>query len=514
MELVIVGLLALVVGLLLGILGNGRVATDRAWRQKSEFDTERARLEAELQSARDRLLELDGAVAAKITAEAAIADLRATAARDVAALQSKADAQTSEIDRLRGELKSIDLKLGLSRDETTSLRETLAGRDAQEKAQHAAAEEKLNFLMKAKEELSDQFKALATNILEERAQKFGEDSAKAIGTLLDPVKTKLGEFQTKVEGFQQQHETTAAALGNELKHLGEVSRGMTEEASRLTRALTTQSQVRGAWGEQVLRRVLEVAGLREGMDFVVQEVHRREDGTLPRPDVVVNLPGERRIVVDAKLSLIDYVACTAANDETDRAAALRRHVAAVRQHIRDLSDKDYTKLLGTGTLDFVIAFVPIEQAYLAAVEADNDLYDEAWKRHVMFACPSTLLYALRMVSYLWTQEAQAKNVEEIVKRGSELYDKFAGFTADLMAIGVALKKAGDAYDGALNKLSTGQGNAVRQVEMLRELGVKPSKRIAQPLLDRTGSAKIEALELSEAPSDTGADVLDLDRTSK
>lgn len=504
MELVIVGLVALLVGLVVGILGYGKVAVDRAWRQKSEFDIERARSEAERQSTRERLLELDGAVAAKTVTETALADLRATAARDVAALQSKVDAQVGEIDRLRNELRDVGSKLEGSRAESGTLRESLAESASRSAAELQAAADKLDFLTKAKEELGNQFKALATGILDERTQKFGEDSAKAIGALLDPVKTKLGEFQTKVEGFQQLHETTAAVLGNELKHLGEVSRSMTEEASRLTRALTTQSQVRGAWGEQVLRRLLEVAGLREGVDFVVQEVHRREDGTLPRPDVVVNLPGGRRIVVDAKLSLVDYVACTAASDETDHVAALKRHVAAARQHIRELSDKDYSKLLGADTLDFVIMFVPIEQAYLAAVEADNDLYDEAWKRHVMFACPSTLLYALRMVSYLWTQEAQAKNVDEIVKRGAELYDKFAGFTVDLMAVGAALKKAGDAYDGALNKLSTGHGNAVRQVEMLRELGVKPSKRIAQPLLDRAGSVKIEALELLQNPSATTA----------
>lgn len=504
MEPVIVGLVALLAGLVVGILGHGKVATDRAWRQKSEFDIERARFAAELQSARERLLELDGAVASKTAAETAIADLRATSARDVAALQSKADAQAGEIDRLRSDMRDVSSKLEVSQAETSTLRASLAEREARAAAEQQAAADKLDLLMKAREELGNQFKTLAIGILDERSQRFGEDSAKAIGALLDPVKTKLGEFQTKVEGFQQQHATTAAALGNELKHLGDVSRSMTEEASRLTRALTTQSQVRGAWGEQVLRRVLEVAGLREGSDFVAQEVHRREDGTLPRPDVVVNLPGGRRIVVDAKLSLVDYVACMTIDNEADRAAALKRHVAAARLRIRELSDKDYTKLLGADTLDFVIMFVPIEQAYLAAVEADNDLYDEAWKRHVMFACPSTLLYALKMVSYLWTQEAQAKNVEEIVKRGAELYDKFAGFTVDLMAVGASLKKAGEAYDGALNKLSTGHGNAVRQVEMLRELGVKPSKRIAQPLLDRAGSAKVEALDLLQNPSATAA----------
>lgn len=510
MELVIVGLMALLVGLVVGILSSGKVATDRAWRQKSEFEVERARFAAELQSARERLLELGGAMAAKTAAETALADLRANSARDVAALQSKVDAYAGELDRLRSDLRDVGSKLEISQAETSALRTSLAEREARATAEEQAAADKLDLLMKAKEELGNQFKTLATGILDERSQKFGEDSAKAIGALLDPVKTKLGEFQTKVEGFQQQHETTAAALGNELKHLGQVSRNMTEEASRLTRALTTQSQVRGAWGEQVLRRVLEVAGLREEVDFVVQEVHRREDGTLPRPDVVVNLPGGRRIVVDAKLSLVDYVTYTAANDETDRAGALKRHVAAVRQHIRELSDKDYTKLLKSDTLDFVIMFVPIEQAYLAAVEADNELYDDAWKRHVMFACPSTLLYALRMVSYLWTQEAQAKNVDEIVKRGSELYDKFVGFTVDLMAVGAALKKAGDAYEGALNKLSNGQGNAVRQVEMLRELGVKPSKRIAQPLLDGAGSATVEALEFVPDTSATAAGASEVD----
>lgn len=402
--------------------------------------------------------------------------------------QARIEAAGQALDAAKAETQSLrDAKDAVER-ERAALQSQLAEARARGEEQQRSLADQVTTLTNAREMMATEFKALSSQIFEERAKAMNEQGAAGLEQVLKPVREKLGEFQGKVEALQHQQTKDAAALGAELKHLGDVSRGMTEEASRLTRALTTQSQVRGAWGEQVLERVLEVAGLREGTDFVLQKSHRREGGGLSRPDVVVNLPQDRRIVVDAKLSLVDYVSYTSAPDETERAVALKRHVAAVRQHVRELADKRYQDVIGGGTLDFVIAFVPIEQAYLAAVEADNDLYDEAWKRHVMFACPSTLLYALRMVSYLWTQEAQARNVEEIVRRGAELYDKFVGFTEDLQAVGAALKKADSAYEGALAKLSTGKGNAVRQVEMLRELGVKPTKRIPSPLLESAPQA--------------------------
>lgn len=532
MEPVVVAVLALAVGAVLGWV-------TQHWRTKAQAGTAAVELErtrATLEATEAQVAQLDPLKRAKDESDAALVAART----DLAGIRATSEAQAKDVERLTRDLSQVQGDLDRARNTVTAKQAELAGQQAMTKALGAdvqdrdqrlaqaradlaavreqlkkaqdeartlhaqiaeqgaraetnakAADEKLQLLQGAREALGNQFKVLAAEILKAQSQQFGADSSKAISSLLEPVKTKLGEFQQKVESFQAQHQTTAASLQTELKHLGEVSGHLTAEAAELTQALTTRSQVRGAWGEQVLRRVLEVAGLREGPDFAVQESHRLADGTLPRPDVIVNLPGGRRIVVDSKLSLNDYLAHTAATSDDERDAALKRHVGAVRQHVRELSAKDYTQLLGTNTLDFVIAFVPIEQAYLAAVEADNSLYDEAWQRHVMFACPSTLLYALRMVSYLWTQEAQRQNVSAIVQRGAELYDKFVNFSKDLLGVGAALASARNAYEGAVKKLSSGRGNLVRQVEMLRELGVKPSKQIAGSLLDEAAAVDLE-----------------------
>lgn len=437
---------------------------------------ERRRLATELEAAKAIG---DAAVRDRQLAETQLGESRVAAARAAASLGAAQEDAT----RSRTEMQAARDAVEVAQREKGAAEVALAEQKTRNEAEATAIADKLQLLAGARDSLKAEFEALSGKIFDDRSKLLTEKSVASLEQVLKPVKDKLAEFQGKVEGIELQRTKDVASLGSELKHLGEIGLGMSEKADRLTTALTTQSQVRGAWGEQVLSRVLEVAGLREGVDFVTQEVHKLADGSMPRPDVVVNLPHEHRIVVDSKLSLVAYVEYTSAPDDAARNAALKRHVAAVRQHVRELSDKRYTDLLGPAALDFVIAFVPIEQAYLAAVEADNDLYDEAWRRHVMFACPSTLLYALRMVSHLWTQEAQAKNIEDIVKRGAELYDKFVGFTEDLQAVGVALKKAEGAYDGALGKLSTGTGNLVRQVEMLRELGVKPKKRVAQTLLD-------------------------------
>lgn len=466
-------IISVIVALLVGLVIGGLWAAGR----------ERGRAKADLEA-------LNVKLAAAVADSGELRTLAGVA-------EARLDAGVKALEAANAEVRSLREAKDATERERAALQSQLAELRARGEEQRQSLSDQLATLAQARESMKTEFEALSGKIFEERAKAMNEQGAAGLEQVLKPVREKLGEFQGKVEALQQQQGKDAAALGNELKHLGDVSRGMTEEASRLTRALTTQSQVRGAWGEQVLERVLEVAGLREGIDFVLQEVHQREDGTLPRPDVVVNLPQDRRIVVDAKLSLVDYMAYTTAADDVARAAALKRHVNAVRQHVRELSDKRYQDLVGAGGLDFVIAFVPIEQAYLAAVEADNALYDDAWKRHVMFACPSTLLYALRMVSYLWTQEAQAKNVEEIVRRGAELYDKFVGFTEDLVAVGAALRKADSAYEGALAKLSTGKGNVVRQVEMLRELGVKPSKRIQPSLLDNDRVPLPEPVEVTD-----------------
>ena len=247
-----------------------------------------------------------------------------------------------------------------------------------------------------------------------------------------------------------------------------------------------------------MERVLELAGLRKGIEYVSQEPQTRADGSRAIPDVVIHLPEDRRLVVDAKVSLVAYERFTSASDDVERGAAARAHLDSVRSHIRALSEKRYQDLYDIKSPDFVLAFVPIEPAFMLAVTHDNNLFQEAWERNVLLVSPSTLLFVVRTVAHLWRQEAQTRNAQEIAKRGADLYDKFAGFVADLQNIGVRLNQAREAYDLAEAKLVTGRGNVVRQVEMLRSLGVKPSKSLPPTLIaiahDDEGCADEAAVE--------------------
>jgi DNA recombination protein RmuC len=218
----------------------------------------------------------------------------------------------------------------------------------------------------------------------------------------------------------------------------------------------------------------------------VQETHSREDGSRAQPDVVIHLPQDRHLVVDAKVSLVAYEEYASADDEILRAAALRRHTDSVRAHIRGLSEKNYQALYGLKSLDFVLMFVPIEPAFMLSVSQDNQLFMDAWNKNVLLVSPSTLLFVVRTVAHLWHQEAQSRNAQEIAKRGAELYDRLCAFVADLEKVGERLRQAQDAYSDAFSKLSTNKGNVIRQAQMLKDLGVKPTKSLSAGLVELAG----------------------------
>jgi DNA recombination protein RmuC len=262
-----------------------------------------------------------------------------------------------------------------------------------------------------------------------------------------------------------------------------VSQTVSNDAKSLADALKGSRKTQGNWGEFVLERVLEASGLRKGQEYELRETYWHENGHKGQPDVVIFLPEGRHLVIDAKVSLKDYEESVKAANETDRRAAVDRHLASVHRHLKELSEKDYHALHELNSLDFVIKFVPIEPAFALAIAEDSGLWEEAWKRNVLLVSPSTLLFVLRTVAYLWRQEAQARNVQEIASRGAELYDKFVGFVADLEKIGERLEQAKDSYDGAVNKLSKGSGNVIRRAEKLKELGVTPSKSLPVQMIE-------------------------------
>ena len=341
--------------------------------------------------------------------------------------------------------------------------------------------EKLAVLTSARKELSDQFEALANRILDEKAKKFTDQNETNLGNLLKPLKEKFGEFQTKVESLEKDGITGRTELRGQIEQLRTLNERLSLDATNLVSALRGSSKTQGDWGEFVLESILESSGLRKGFQYRVQDSFMREDGSRARPDVILDLPEGRHLVLDSKVSLNDYNdACSAADDPL-REAALGRHLAAVRNHIRELSQRNYHALYDLNSLDFVIMFVPIEPAFIAAIGRDNKLWQEAWDKNVLLVSPSTLLFVLRTVSHLWRQELQTKNVQDIVDRGRDLYDKLAAFAKDLTAVGTSLDAARSNYDEAYKKLAEGKGNAIRQAEMLKKLGVKPTKSLKQSL---------------------------------
>jgi DNA recombination protein RmuC len=362
----------------------------------------------------------------------------------------------------------------------------------------------IDLLKEARTALSDQFKSLASEILEEKSKRFAEQNQQNLGTLLDPLRTQLSEFKGKVEEVYVKEGQERFALTEQVKQLMELNKTLSNDANNLTKALKGSAKTQGNWGELILERVLEASGLRKGHEFHVQDSQLDEEGRRLQPDVVMHLPEDRRLVVDAKVSLVAYDRFMAAENEDDRTASARSHLDSVRQHIRGLSAKRYQDLYGLKSLDLVVMFVPIEPAFMLAVTHDDALFMDAWQRNVLLVSPSTLLFVVRTIAHLWRQEAQSRNAQDIAKRGSELFDKLSNFVADLQKVGSRLKDAQSAYDDAEKKLSTGKGNVIRQAQMLKDLGVKTAKALPAPLVDASGAADAaptESASLSLRPFD-------------
>ncbi len=338
------------------------------------------------------------------------------------------------------------------------------------------AAEKIQLLQDARQQLSDQFKALAADVLQTNTQTLSAQNKEQLGAVLAPLKDRLESFQKKVEQVYVDEGKDRSALKQQVEHLMQLNQSLSNEARSLTQALKGSVKSQGNWGELILERVLEASGLRRDHEYVVQDTQTSTDGHRQQPDVVIHLPEGRMLVIDAKVSLLAYERYTRAEDTQQAQLALREHLGSLRQHVKGLSEKNYQKLYGA-TLDFVLLFVPVEPAFVAAVGNDAELYLYAWDRNVLLVSPSTLLFVVRTVAHLWRQEQQSKNAQDIARRGADLYDKLCAFVADLEAVGARLDAAQGAYHDARKKLSQGRGNVVRQAQQLRELGVKPSKSL-------------------------------------
>ena len=436
---------------------------------------------------------LAGAARARGAAETAAAQAQAQreagmaqqaqAGAQLAAAQERVRGLESERLALLAELQQDRGALQMAQEHASQLQTQLAAQATQLEAERRAAHDKLALLTEAREALTHQFKSLASDILEEKSRRFAEQNQQSLGQLLDPLRTRLADFQGRVEQFYDAEGKQRSALAQQVHQLLQLNQTLSEDARNLTQALKGSTKAQGNWGELILERVLESAGLRKGFEYDVQENHLRADGSRAQPDVVIHLPEDRHLVIDAKASLLAYEEWAHADDEAVRAGAQRRHLDSVRQHIKGLAERNYQQLYALQSLDFVLMFVPIEPAFMLAVTADNQLYSDAWNRNVLLVSPSTLLFVLRTVAHLWRQEAQTRNAQEIAQRGADLYDHLTAFVEELEKVGKSLGQAQDAYHKAFNKLSKNRGNVIRRAEMLKELGIKPAKALPPALVE-------------------------------
>ncbi len=345
------------------------------------------------------------------------------------------------------------------------------------------ATEKIALLNEAREQLKNEFRNLAQEIFEEKSQKFSDQNRTNMDQLIGPLREQLGDFKKRVEDVYDKETRDRTALHTEINHLKELNQRISKEALNLTRALKGDSKARGNWGEVILERVLEASGLQKGREYDIQVSLKDQNGKRYQPDVIVRLPEGKDVVVDAKVSLKDYEAYYSAEDPGEREKALSAHIEAMRTHFRSLAAKSYEALEGIRSLDFILMFIPIEAAFLAAVEKDRELFSEAFGKNIRVVSPSTLLVTLRTIQNIWRNEYQNRHAMEIAKKAGGLYDKFVGFVEALEEVGQQLDRARSAYQTAYDRLVSGRGNLVRRTQELKALGVKAGKELSKNLIE-------------------------------
>lgn len=425
---------------------------------------------------------------------AELMESRSALQAELAALRRESEWLQAQRLEARDALNDLQAERDAQQAELRSLSAAHASVSAELSEQQRTHQQRLQDLQGARDELRAQFAELAGKIFDEREQRFADASHERLGQLLDPLKERIQSFEKRVEESYQSEARERFSLARELERLQQLNQRLGDEATNLTRALQGQ-KTQGNWGELILERVLEHAGLEKGREYHTQVSLKSADGERFQPDVLIQLPGDKQVVVDAKVSLTAYQLLTSAEDEGSRAIALKQHVQSLRNHLKGLSLKDYQRLEGLQSLDFVLLFVPIEAAFAAALQADPELFQEAYGRHIVIVSPTTLLATLRVIDSLWRQERQSQNAREIAERAGALYDKFAAFIQDLDEIGSRLQQLDKAYLGARNKLTDGRGNLVGRAEQLKLLGARASKRLPADWLERAGA---EAPQLDEA----------------
>ncbi|NQZ13761.1 MAG: DNA recombination protein RmuC [Alphaproteobacteria bacterium] len=402
---------------------------------------------------------------------------------DYQSLNTSLDAQDDIIEKLEVEKKAIEEKFSHTQQE-------LVRAQTEKEAFSKQIAQNREDLEKMEKKFEVQFENLAHKIFDEKTTKFKSQSQESLNELLNPLRDKLNDFHKKVDDSFGQQAKEQFALKEQIKMIVDVNEKMTLQAEGLANALKGDSKTQGDWGEIVLEKILEDSGLRKGVDYIVQGtglgLKHAETGKTQKPDVIINLPENKHVILDSKVSLTHYERLHAEQDADAQETHLQQFLASVKQHVKDLEKRRYQDTDQLGTPDFVLMFMPIESAYMLALQQDRELHQFAWDKGVAIVCPSTLFSSLKTISSLWRLADQNRNAQEIAQTGGALYDKIVGFVGDMEALGRNLKTLENTYEGAMNKLSQGKGNILKRTEDMKTLGVKTSKSLPQNLIEESG----------------------------
>jgi DNA recombination protein RmuC len=381
-------------------------------------------------------------------------------------------------------LSELNLQIESMRNVNSTMQMDLVKKEAAlDYSQQKLTEQQEN-VEKLQEQFTKDFEILANKILEDKSSKFTEKNKENMEQILNPLQEKIKSFEKKVEDTHKESIEKQSALRQQILGLKELNEQMSKDAINLTRALKGDSKKQGDWGELQLETILEKAGLQKDIHYTTQDGYRDEDERLKKPDLIINLPDHKHLIIDSKVSLTGYERFFNAENEIDEKLSLKNHVQSIQKHIKELGTKNYTDLYGINSPDYVIMFVPIEPALMIALQQDQNLYLQALDKNVVMVSTSTLLATLSTVASIWKQEDQKRNVLEIASQAGALYDKFEGLVEDLLKIGKQINASQDGYKAAMNKLSEGKGNLIGRVERLKTLGAKTKKSLPSNLLDR------------------------------
>lgn len=414
-----------------------------------------------------------------------------TLSHDVELLEQQLDNVNYSHSQLQQEHEGIKLKLESQNNQLIKLMSRLRESDIRLQTERQASEDKLAMQAQSEQRLQQQFENLANKIFDSKTDNFQQLNKSSVELLLSPLKTQLEGFKQQVQDVYSNEAKERHSLQSEVARLQQVYQLMSSETANLTKALKGDNKQQGNWGEVILARILSESGLREGHEYDVQVSLNNEHGKRFQPDVIVHLPQDKDVVVDSKVSLTAYERYFNAEDEVTRKQALQEHVVSVRSHIRELGRKDYHLLQGLKTLDYVLLFVAVEPAFLAALEVDPSLMKFALDNNIMLVSPTNLLVALRTIDNLWRYERQNQNAQLIAERAGKIYEKLRLFSDDMQDMGVALDKAQDSYDSAMKRLATGKGNLIKQAQQFVELGVEVKKPLPAELIEKSSVNLLE-----------------------